>query len=399
MPPPSDLTPGELRAAFDHAADLTVGIEEEVMLLDPDSHDLAPRAPEVIKRLDGDPAFKLELPASQLEILTPARTNVPAAMADLAAGRARLAASASGLVRPAAAGAHPFAAREGRLNTGERYRLMAEEYGDVARRQLVCALQVHVAIAGADRVLAVYNALRGHLPEIAAVAAAAPFHGGRDTGLASVRPTVSRMLPRQGVPPAIPSWEWLSEELRWGAATGSVPEPRRWWWELRPNVAYGTLEVRVPDAQATLTDAAAVAAFVHALVAGLAERHDQGEALPVPESWRIEENRWSACRHGVEGTLGDLHSGRRVQTRDRLSALLEEVRPVAERLGCASELSHAHRLVEDNGAMRQRRVAQAEGLVGVARWLADRFSEPLGVHEPVTPAGSVGAMETGREAP
>src|SRR5213075_2861884 len=134
-------------------------------------------------------------------------------------------------------------------------------------------LQVHVAPGDAERTLAVYNALRGHLPELAALAANAPFHAGRDTGFASVRPLIGGLLPRQGVPPAIPSWEAFAETLRWGRVAGAVPEPRRWWWELRPHLAFGTLELRVPDAQTTVADAAAVAAFVHALVARLGERH------------------------------------------------------------------------------------------------------------------------------
>ncbi len=391
MSPPPHATADELRATFDRASNLTVGLEEEVMLLDPETLDLAPCAAEVLERLDGDPAFKLEMPASQLEIVTPPRPAVPAAVRDLATGRDRLANAAAGLARPAAAGAHPFAAREGELNDDARYRRMIEEYGDVARRQLVCAIQVHVAVRCAERALAVYNALRGHLPEIAALAAAAPLQAGRDTGLASVRPTISQMLPRQGVPPSLASWEALAAELRWGGEAGAVPEPRRWWWELRPNLAYGTLEVRVPDAQATVREAAGVAAFVHALVARLVERHDEGATLPAPPTWRIAENRWSACRHGVEGTLADLETGRRTETREVLAARIAELEPAASRIGCAPELAEAARLVEENGAIHQRRIARAAGPEGVARWLAERFPPDRSS----APTGSIGAARAG----
>ena len=151
----------------------------------------------------------------------------------------------------------------------------------MARRQLVCALQVHVAVGGADRSLAVYNALRPWLPAIAALAANAPYHDGRDTGMASIRPKISELLPRQGIPPAISSWDAFADALRWGVASGAMPVPGRWWWELRPHPAYGTLEVRVPDAQATVADAAAVTALVVCLVAWLAERHDGRRARVV----------------------------------------------------------------------------------------------------------------------
>ena len=148
----------------------------------------------------------------------------------------------------------------------------------MARRQLVCALQVHVAVGGADRTLAVYNALREHLPELAALAANAPFHAGADTGLASIRPKISEGLPRQGIPPAFASWEELAAELRWGRTAGALPELALWWWELRPHLSHGTLELRVPDAQTTIAEAAAVAAVGQALVVRLAERHDARRA-------------------------------------------------------------------------------------------------------------------------
>ena len=355
------------------------------MLLEPDTLGLVPRGRDVLERLGGDAAFKLEMPASQLEIVTPARPRVSEAAGDLAAGRRRLLAATEGLARPAAAGAHPFAPPLGELNPDERYRRTLEEYGDVARRQLVCALQVHVAVGGPDRTLAVYNALRGHLPELAALAAASPFHAGRNTGLASVRPTISQMLPRQGVPPPLPSWEALAAELRWGAESGALSDPRRWWWELRPNPAFGTLEVRVPDAQATVADAAAVASVVHALVGWLVDRYEDGEALPAPATWRIAENRWSACRSGVEGEQADLETGRRVPTRERLHALLDRLEPVADRLACAGELGAARGLVEENGAIRQRRAAERGGPAGVAKWLCARFCDLAPASQPAPP--------------
>jgi glutamate---cysteine ligase / carboxylate-amine ligase len=294
---------------------------------------------------------------------------------DLAAARRVLVDATQGLVRPAAAWMHPFAAPEGPINRGERYERTLAEYASVARRQLVCALQVHVAVRGADRALAVYNGLRPHLPELAALAANAPFHAGADTGLASVRPTIAETLPRQGMPPRIESYEDFADALRWGAEAGAVPEPRRWWWELRPHPLFGTLELRVPDAQSTVEDAAGVAALVQAMAGWLGERHDAGEALPDAATWRIEENRWSAARHGVEGTMADLQSGTRTETRARLHALIEAVTPAARGLGCAAELDAARALVDENGAMRQREVARECSLRELAGWLADVYVE------------------------
>lgn len=364
-----------LRATFDAPAPLTVGVEEEVMLLDPAGLNLLPRAAEVLAAAGGDARFKLELPAAQLELLSEPCATVCEAAAQLADARRALASAAEGVGLLAAAGAHPLAGPEGVLNEHEGYRLTREEFGPVARAQLVFGLHVHVRVTGADRALAVHNALRSYLPELAALGANAPFHAGRDTGLASVRPKISELLPRQGVPPAPGDLSELVAAWRWGAAAGTLSGPGQWWWELRLHPTLGTLEVRVPDQQTTVADSAAVAAVVHSLVATLAARHDEGRSLPVHPSWRIAENRWSAGRHGVEGTLADLDTGEPMATRTRLRRLLSELEPTARRLGCGRELVLADEMAEANGTLRQREVAREAGLEGVVDWLAQRFLE------------------------
>jgi carboxylate-amine ligase len=364
-----------LRAAFDVPAPLTVGIEEELMLVDPATLDLVPRASELLDRVEqagGDPRFKLELPAAQLEIVSPPLASAAAVHDFLTQARADLAGVADGLVRMGGAGVHPFAASEGELNLGERYDRTIAEYGRVARRQLVFGLQAHVAIRPADRALAVYNALRGWLPELLALAANAPFYQGEDTGLATVRPKINELLPRQGVPPVIPSWDAWAGELRWGAALGTVPEASVWWWELRPHPAWGTLEVRVPDAQATVDDAAGVVAAVHCLAHWLAERHAAGEELPAPPTWRIEENRWRALSRGLDGELADLETGLTSSARERLHSLFDLLEPSARALGCDRELGFARGLAESNGADRQRRAAGGDARAAVA-WLIERY--------------------------
>ena len=366
-----------LRRRFEETGGFTVGVEEEVMLLDPRSLDLAPHAEALCGRMPDDPRFKRELPAAQIEIVTEPATSAGAAVEQLANGRRDLAAAAEGLVRPAVAGVHPTAPAEGVLSGGERYAALRREYGPVAHRQLVAALQIHVAVGGHERTLAVYNALRCLLPEIAALSANAPFHCGVDSGLASVRPGICVQLPRQGVPPAIPSWEHLAAELAWGARSAAVADAASWWWELRPHVVHGTLELRVPDAQTTIDEASGIIAFVQALVATLADRFDAGEAPARTPSWRIQENRWSALRYGVEGTLADLISGERHSTRERLHELVEEAVPAARRIGCADLLQHTRRSIERNGALRQRHAAASLGIGGLAGWAADRFLPDL----------------------
>jgi carboxylate-amine ligase len=353
-----------------------VGLEDEVMLLAPDTLELVAKAPEVLALLDGDPRFKLELPASQLEILTPPVDKVTDASAALLEGRRALAEAASGVVRLAAAGVHPFSPGIGELNRLPRYEHTIRDYGPSARRQLVCALQVHVSVGSADRALNVYNAARSYLPLVAALAANGPFYEGEDTGLASVRPKLGELLPRQGVPPAIESWEAYAETFRWGAASGAFPDAGTWWWELRLHPGFGTLEFRVPDAQSSVRDAAAIAAVVQALVAWLGERHDAGEKLPVLPAWRIEENRWSACRDGVEGHMADLQSGTLDSTRGCLEELLGNLKAFETRFESNQALARAHEMTQANGAITQRRAFSHGGTAAVARWLAEQFLAP-----------------------
>jgi glutamate---cysteine ligase / carboxylate-amine ligase len=352
-----------------------VGLEDEVMLLDPETFALTERAPELLERLEGDQRFKLELPASQLEILTEPVQNAAEAADALLAGRRELAERAGDMVRFAGAGVHPFSPGVGQLNSLARYHDVVAAYGPIAKRQLVCALQIHVSVAGARRALAVYNAARSYLPLLAALAANAPFYEGRDTGLASVRPKIGELLPRQGVPPVVESWEHYAEALRWGAVSGAFPRAGMWWWELRLHPGFGTLEFRVPDAQSTVAEAGAIAAVIQALVAWLGARHDGGDRLLAAPAWRIDENRWSACRYGVEGEMADLVSGEPRPTRDWLQELLSELEPFAARFGASDGLARAKEVVEVNGAIAQRRVASSGSPRAVARWLAERFLE------------------------
>lgn len=359
-----------LRARFDAPAPLTVGLEEEAMLLDGETLDLAARGAEVVAAAGPDAPFKLELPAAQLEVATAPALRLRDALAELAAGRRALAATAAAQgLRVACAGVHPFAAAEGELNRGARYDAIAARYGPIARRQLVFALQVHVCVRGAQRALGVHNALRSYLPQLAALAACGPYYEGRDSGLASVRPLICTLLPRQGVPPALASWEALAGGLGWAG------DPAAWWWELRPHPLLATLELRVPDAQPTLGYAGAVAATALSLVAWLAERYDAGMLPAVAPTWRIAENRHAALRDGLSGELVDLETGERRPTAQCLRDLLGDLEPVAARVGCAEELAGARLVVDAGGGAALLR--RAGGAREAAAWLADRYLDGI----------------------
>jgi glutamate---cysteine ligase / carboxylate-amine ligase len=363
------LTVDVCRAAFDRSSAYTIGVEEELMLVHLDSFELAPANESVLSWLGGNPGFALELRASQIEIVTPVcRTSVEVEAA-LTASRRRLLETIDGRLGIIAAGTHPFARDFGKLSETTRYRQIEDEFRWAARRALVCGLHVHVGVGGSARTLAVYNAMRSYLPEIAAVAANSPFFEGEDTGLCSIRPKLAEALPRTGVPPVFGHWADFVELVRWGRRGRLFPDSTYLWWDLRPSIAHGTLELRVADAQTRVEDAAAVAALVQATAAWLGDRFDRGELMPVHPSHRISENSWRALRDGVRGHLVDLDTGVREPTRDRVARLLESVAPAAEQLGSAEGLEAAGVLLAGNGADRQRYIARNEGIAGLVPWL------------------------------
>jgi carboxylate-amine ligase len=363
----------DLRAAFErppHRA-LTVGAEEELLLVDPRDLALSRAAALVLDRSGGDARFAREVKETQLELVCGDHRTVGGLARELAELRLRAADLLDGAALVVASGTHPFSARWDDVTPGERYAAIADEYAWAVQGTVPAGLHVHVAPAGADRALAVYNALRGYLPDLQALAANSPFLEGRDTGVAAVRPLVNGAFVRSGVPPAFPTWDDLDAFVRWGVRGEMFPDATFLWWDLRLHVRHGTVELRATDVQTRVDDAAALAAVFQALVAHLHDRLDAGERLPVPDAHRIAENARRAIRYGVRARFADLETGEPVSVRTRLLRLLDDVAPAAERLSCLAELTHARTLVAENGAERQRYVAARAGLRRLVSWLAD----------------------------
>jgi len=358
-------------AAFDHATSFTVGVEEELMLVDRRTLDLSPEVARVLDLLGRDGRFEPELRAAQLEIVTPVCVTASDVCRELKASRRALVDRLPEQFRVLAAGTHPWATSWGEITDGDRYRAIADEYTWAATRTLVCGLHVHIAVGGADRALAVFNALRSFLPELAALAANSPFLEGVDTRMCSIRPKLNEFYPRSGIPPAFGTWEELVAFVSWGRSGGLFPDESHFWYEMRPHPVHGTIEIRVADTQTSVEDASAFVALVQALVAWLADRYDGGDALPVHETHWITENAWRAHRYGVRGWLVDLDSGVAEPTRDRLARLLDLLEPYAARFCADEQLRAARTLLIGNGAERQRYVASRQGLAGVTRWLVD----------------------------
>jgi carboxylate-amine ligase len=366
-----------LRALFDRVAPFTVGAEEELLLVDPESFQPLPAAEYALAVAGGDRRLTGELRRSQIEARSPVCVSVADVARELASVRRLVSEGLEGVARILGAGTHPLALDPGPVSAGKRYRRLAAEHPWAARHVLTCGLHVHVAVSGAERALAVHNALRSYLPELLALSANAPFHRGEDSGVATVRPKLNQAWPRAGVPPAFGSWRQLAEFLVWARDGGAFPDASHQWWDLRLSATQGTIEVRVADTQTRAADAATVIAFVQSLVCDLAARYDAGERLPVHRDERIVENAWLAAKKGLGGHLVDLDRGARVWTADRIHELAERLLPTATSLGCDRELLGVGRLVLDGGgAGRQRRTVRERGLDALVAELADETAGP-----------------------
>jgi carboxylate-amine ligase len=386
-----------LRAAFDASPlSLTVGAEEELMLVDPDDGGLNGAIEDVLRSVGGDARFQAEFRAAQVELVTRPCLSAVDVGRELAAARLDLDDAIGPGLATMASGSHPTALRPGRVTRGDRYRAVARDNPWAAREMLTCGLHVHVGVAGADRALAIYNALRSYLPELAALSANSPFHAGERTGVASTRTLLNRSLARCGVPPAFRDWDAYAEFTAWGQAGGAIPDTSYHWWDVRLHPGLGTLELRVCDAQTELDDTVALVALFQALVAFLAERYDAGEPLPVHEGHRISESLWLAAHVGTRRELLDLDTGVGRPLTDRVAELLETLEPTSRELGTEPELARIARLATSCGADHQRRLVAEIGIEALpTRLAAETAASARRVHARAGATGWVDAVESG----
>jgi len=344
-------------AAFEGSTDFTVGLEEEFALLDPTSLGLAPRFEEVRDSARADPVLSEsvagELISSEIEIRSGKGADFAAALSAQRDRRRRLFALAAehgvGLV---ATGTHPWSDyREQRIIDTEHYRRVEDGLRYVAWRNNTFSLHVHVGVRGADRAVLVCDRLRPVLPVLLAISANSPFLDGRDSGLHSARSQIfTKSFPRCGVPDSFGSWRSFADYIEFLVKTRSIVEYTQVWWSIRPHFSFGTVEMRVCDAQMTATESEALAALIVACVAQAARDHDDGVPFADLPRRLIEENMWRAIRHGLDGELLDLERAEPYPAAEAAERLMNWSAPVRAELGLEVALP------SQNGAQRQRRM-------------------------------------------
>jgi len=358
--------------AHPKGADYTIGIEEEVMLLDPQTWALAPAIDEVLAAwpLETRDSASSETHSCAVELRTGVHTTVAGAIAELGALRAQLTSVLDGLgLAAAVSGTHPSAVwHDMQVSSRERHQEVHGSMRELARREPTFALHVHVGLPTGEAGIAAFNRLRAHVPVLLALSANSPYWQGRDTGLASARTPLFQAFPRVGIPRAFGSYGEYVRAIDLLLKCGAFPDSTYLWWDVRPQPKLGTVEIRIMDAQSTLAATAALVALVQSLVRlELVEGHADAALVHAPEV--LDENRFLAARDGVGASLVDPVRGHAVALVDVAGELVAACEPHARELGCAAELALVPSLLGESGAAHQRRLA-ARGLDNLVEQLA-----------------------------
>ena len=348
------------------------------MLIDPSDWNLASRVDAVLASAGDGLAAHLarETHGSAVELATDPHRNVPDAVAELRRLRASLQQTLRGVgLIGGAAGTHPFAGwHDVHVSTGERQQQVHATMRGLARREPTFALHVHVGVPDPEDAVRAMNRMRAHVPMLLALSANSPFWQGRDSGLASARVPLFQAFPRSGLPREFASYADLVDTTDVLIRCGAFPEPTFLWWDLRLQPRFGTVEVRVMDAQSSVQDTAALAALVQALVR--LEAKGEGFASPAlvqaPEV--LEENRFLAFRDGVHARLLDPERGDIVPVPELLERTLEACAPFAAELGGTDALDGLDDLLRAPAPERQRSAGRGpRGLVSLVQSLSGQF--------------------------
>jgi len=355
----------------------TVGIEEELMLVDPRTLELAQGIESILADVDGaTPGMvKPELMRAVLEIATDPCPDLARAEEELRALRRRVRESAERHgMSLAAAGTHPTGRGEEQLITARpRYEELAEELGWIARQELIFGTHVHIGIDSPDKAIYVADGIRRHLPLMLAISSNSPLWRGEATGMMSSRTPVFRAFPRVGVPPHYGTWEVFSSRVDLMVRAGAISDHTYLWWDVRPHPDFGTVEVRVFDQQTRLEETVSLAALSLSLAHRYSEDFESGEPLVEVPTELIDDNKVRAALRGLEGELIDLPRRRHAPAAELAHEMVEDLRSDARALGCEEALLGLRDLIDSGtGARRQLRFLDDGGDVpGLVRHLCE----------------------------
>ncbi len=378
-----------MRIDFASSDRSSLGVEVELEIVDVSSRELRSGASELLPLLgEGHPGgehpkAKHELLESTVEIITGICGTVAEARQDLLATLAEVRAVAEprGMALMCS-GTHPFSdwAKQD-VSPSPRYAQLVEDMQWLARRLQIFGIHVHVGVRSPEKAIRIVNALTFYIPHFLALSASSPYWKGQDTGLASCRTKVFEGLPTAGLPYQLSGWDQFEQFMDTLISARTIHSIREVWWDIRPHPNFGTVELRICDGLPTMQEIATAAAMSQCLVDRMNTLIDRGYTLPVPRGWIVRENKWRAARYGLDADIILDQQGTLQPMREAVEELVDELTPVARRLGCSDELRNALSIMERGPSyVRQREVLAAggtlpdvvDGLVEELR--TDRFS-------------------------
>lgn len=371
--------PGQWAEWISGTTPYTVGLEEEVMLLDPRrGWGLAQSIEDVLRALPSDMSGHVSAETHQaaIELMTDPHESVIDAVAQLGGLRRQLAATLRELgLAAAVAGTHPSADwSETEVTPARRYQLIERTMRGLTAREPTFALHVHVGVPDPEQAIELYNRMRAHLPMLLALSSNSPFWRGHDAGFASTRTFLFQAFPRTGMPRWYSSYDEWVEAVDLQIRAGALPEPTFLWWDVRLQPRFGTIEIRVMDAQTSLVDTGALLALVQSIARLELEDGYAADHLIHAEEV-LEENRFIAARDGVDAHLIDTTEESLRSVSELLTQLLKAARPHATELGCRAQLEEVRTLLANSGAVRQRAgAADPPDLVRLVEGLSAQFT-------------------------
>ncbi len=339
---------------------LTLGIEEEYLLVDPETRELAPEGDEVVeegeKLLPGQ--IKPEMMRSQVEVGTRVCNDVAEARVEVVRLRRAVIdlAAKRGLCLMAAS-THPMSRwMDQPVTDSHRYHKLESDLRDVGRRLLISGMHVHVGIENPELRIDVLNQARYFMPHLLALSTSSPFWVGRDTGLKSYRSIVFGNMPRSGIPPIFRSWNDYEKFISTLMKTGCIDEPTKIWWDIRPHPKFPTVEFRIADVCTRVDEVICLTAVLQALVAKLIKLRFENRSWRVYRHHLITENKWRAVRYGLDGKLIDFGKRREVPVRELIGELQELVDDVVDELGVRHEVAYLEEILA-GGTSADRQLA------------------------------------------
>ncbi|MEE9543456.1 MAG: glutamate--cysteine ligase, partial [Thermodesulfobacteriota bacterium] len=345
---------------FNSSKGFTLGVELEMQLIDPATLELIETSKEIIEACDKDDLLagfvKHELMMSNLEVITGVCATVDEVGAELKEKLRRLikvAEDKNTLI--SGGGSHPFSlAKDQHITDGPRYQRLKDMLQYVARNFNIFGMHVHVGVDSGEKCIYVLNRMIYYLPYILSLSANSPFWEGDDTGLRSYRTKIFETLPVAGLPFYFWDWDDYTRLVENFIATGTIESIRELWWDVRPHPDFGTIEIRICDNPSTIKEVMAITALVQALVKRFSDDFDAGVEYNRPHSWVIRENKWRACRYGLEGEFIAEDATTTVKAKELLTEITEGFSKEAEELGSSDALKGVFDIIEDGtGARRQ----------------------------------------------